>query len=392
MKKLITLFLLIITFTLNAQIQNNVYEEVDKKVTELINSSDNNTIQEFVKFINDNFSTETDKLRATFIWIVKNFEYDVENMFAINFYSEPQEIIDAFLKNRKGICMHFAYLFNEVGNQLGIRTYIISGYTRQKDFIDYVPHVWCASLVDSKWYLFDPTWGSGYIQNNKLIKEVNNYYFKTLPENSIKSHMPFDFLWQFLNYPISSQEFYEGRTEINKEKPFFNYVDTLEVYENATKIEQLISTNRRIEQNGVKNTLTYNQLQDNIKNIEYYKNQLIVEFYNSAVYSYNEGIGKLNRFVDYRNKQFKPQKTESEIREMVESVEKSLTESQNLLQNIITTDLNTINSTNQLKNSINEATTQLNEQKAFVNKYFSTKKAFRKSLFYKYTWMGIPLN
>ena len=100
----------------------------------------------------------------------------------------------------------------------------------------------------------------------------------------------------------------------------------------------------------------------------------------------------MNRFIDFRNKQFTPQKTELEIREMIESAEMSLIESQNELQKIIATDISTQNSIIQLKKSIDEAITQVNEQRNFINKYFSVKKIFRKSLFYKYTWMGIPIN
>ncbi|MCL2312122.1 MAG: hypothetical protein FWC41_06505 [Firmicutes bacterium] len=392
MKNIIILPFLIISFALNAQKKSDEYKKVDDKIVQYSGSLKDNAISELTKFINENFHAEIDKLRATFVWIASNFDYDAENMFAIKFYSEPQEVIGEMLKNKKGVCMHFAYFFNEIGNQLGIKTVVISGYTKQRGFVDYVPHVWCASLVDTTWYLFDPTWGSGYLQNNKFVKKLNNDYFRITPEKLINSHMPFDPLWQFLYYPISSQEFYESKTAINKSKPFFSYVDTLKVYENQTKIEQLISTNRRIEQNGVKNTLTFNQLQSNAREIEYYKSQSVVNDYNSAIYHYNKGIDKLNRFIDYRNKQFIPQKTEIEIREMVKSAENSLISSQNELQKISTTDISTINSINQLRTSIKEATLQVKEQNDFIDKYFSTKKIFRKSLFYKYTWFGVPLN
>jgi hypothetical protein len=46
----------------------------------------------------------------------------------------------------------------------------------------------------------------------------------------------------------------------------------------------------------------------------------------------------------------------------------------------------------QLNRSIDEAMKNLTEQKAFLDKYFKTGKMFRKSLFYKYRWMGVPLN
>lgn len=385
-------FLLFFSFALNAQTKQNEYKEVDEKIAQFSNVSNDNEIYKLAAFINDNFSTESDKLRASFVWITNNFEYDVENMFALNYYSEIQEIIDVILKNRKGICLHFACLFNEIANLLDIKTYVVYGYTKQQGFVDYIPHAWCANFIDSSWFFVDPTWGSGYIQNQKFVRKQDNFYFKTKPEDLIKTHIPFDPLWQFLYYPISSQEFYEGNTVINKEKPFFNYVDTLITYKNSSKIEQLISTKRRIEQNGVKNTLTFNELQNIAREIEYYRNQKITDDYNAAVYFYNDGINKLNRFIDYRNNQFTPQKSEIEIRDMVISAENSLTNSLNELQKITTSDINTINLINQLKISINEALKQSYEQIEFINKYFTTNKMFRKSLFYKYTWFGIPLN
>ena len=392
MKNLIIILFLVSSFVLNAQTNNNDYKNVDEKIAQSSIAINNNAVGELVEFINNNFSTETDKLRAAFVWITTNFEYDVENMFAIKFYNEAQELINLMLKNKKGICSHFAYLFSEIGNKLGIKTYLISGYTKQRGFVDYIPHAWCASLVDSTWYLFDPTWGTGYIQKHQFIKKQNDFYFKTQPKDLIRSHMPFDPLWQFLYYPISAQEFYLGNTTINEDKPIFNYIDTLKVYENETKIEQLISANNRIEQNGVKNTLTYNQLENNSREIEHYKNKIVVDSYNSAANFYNEGVYSLNRFIDFRNKQFTPQKTEIEIRKMVETADSLFINSQNKLQQIITTDINTINSINQLKLAIVEAKMQIKEQKNFIDTYFNTKKLFRKSLFYKYTWFGIPLN
>lgn len=392
MKLFISFIILIAPLKIISQNYNPDYKDIDNKITQLTDSIYTNSTNEILIYINDNFTNETDKLRTIFIWISNNFEYDYENMFAINFYADSQEVIDYFIKNKKGVCMHFAELFNYMANNLKIKTYVISGYTIQKGFVDYVPHAWCASQVDSTWFLFDPTWGAGYIQNHKYVKKINNFYFKTKPEDFIKTHIPFDPLWQFLNYTISSQEFYEGNTEINIEKPFFNYVDSLKTYENETNIEKLISENRRIQKNGVKNSLIFNQLQNNAREIEYYTNLYIVDNYNFAVNSYNNGIEELNQFINYRNKQFTPIKTEDEIREMVNIAENYLLDSKNKLNEIKTKDLNTINLITHLNSSINEALNEANEQKIFIDKYFSTKKIFRKSLFYKYTWMGIPIN
>ncbi|OJX83246.1 MAG: hypothetical protein BGP01_08175 [Paludibacter sp. 47-17] len=383
--------MIVISAALKAQKKNNEFSQVDKIALQIPDSLSGSTIG-ISDYINSNFISQTEKSRAIFIWITTNIQYDIENMFAINFYQNTNEIIDKVLITRKGICMHYAELYHSIANQVGIKSYVVSGYTKQNGFVDYIPHAWIASFIDSTWYLVDPTWGSGYIQNAKFVKKTNDYYFRTRPEQMVKSHMPFDPLWQFLNYPVTNQEFYEGKTGLNKTKPYFNYQDTLSQFERETEIEKLESSSRRIEKNGVKNSLVFDRLQHNKREMEYYYNKIRVETYNSAVNHYNDGINQLNRFIDYRNKQFTPKKPDSEIREMVDLPEKSFINSREKLKEIKKPDPNTANSMIQLNKSIDEAMLNLNEQKAFLDKYFSTGKMFRKSLFYKYTWMGIPLN
>jgi hypothetical protein len=317
---------------------------------------------------------------------------EFDNMFAVNFYQSTDEIIKEALSKHKGVCQHFAELYSAIANQSGIKTYVISGYTKQNGSVDYLPHAWCASLIDSTWYLIDPTWGSGYIHNARFIRKINESYFKSKPEKMISSHMPFDPLWQLLNYPVTSQEFYEGRTAIDTNKPYFDYLDTLKQSEQESRIGRLIGSSRRIEQNGVRNSLIFERLQHNRREIEYYYDSLRVERFNSAVFSYNEGINHLNRFIDFRNRQFTPGKQETEIREMVYNAERSLLNARLILKEINDPGSNTAASILQLSRSIDEAMMNLNEQKLFVDKYFKTGKMFRKTLFYKYTWMGIPLN
>jgi hypothetical protein len=392
MKFFVVFLFLISSFALPAQTKPNEYKAVDETVRKYSNSTDDYTIRGIARFIFENFSTETDRLRAIFIWLSENFEYDVENMYSLKSYNDPQELIDEMLEEKKGVCMHFAYLFKEIGDILGIKSHTISGYTKQNGVISSLSHVWCASFVDSAWHLMDPTWGAGYVQNNKYVRKLNDDYFKADSEKLIQSHFPYDPLWQFLHYPVSAQEFDDGQIKINEEKPFFNYLDTLKTYENATRLEQLIAINKRIRHSGIKNAHTRNQLENNEREIEFHKLNIVIDFYNSAANYYNEGVNALNRFINYRNNQFNPQKSEMQIRIMVDDAEVALTRSQEELQKASTTDESTLGMIYQLQVDINEAITQMDVQKEFINKYFNTKPMFRKTLFNKYYWMGIPLN
>lgn len=392
MKHLLTLvFIIGVSAGLFGQNKISEFTEVDKKMLQ-IPSSLTNSSSGIANYINSKFITETDKSRAIFAWITNNIQYDVENMFAINFYENTDDIVKNVLKTRKGVCMHYAELYNSIANQVGVKSYVITGYTKQNGSVIYLPHSWCASLIDSTWVLIDPTWGAGFVKNSKFVKQQNDFYFKTNPEQLIKSHMPFDPLWQFMNYTVSNQEFNEGKTEMDKNKPFFNFQDTLKQYELETEIEKLESSNRRIEQNGVKNSMIFDKLQHNKREIEYLNNKQIIETVNVAVSLYNDGINQLNKFIDYRNKQFTPLKSDNEIQEMIDIAENLFTNSQDKLEEVKNPDSNVANSMIRLNKSIVEAMVIVYEQKNFLDKYFNTGKMFRKSLFYKYNWMGIPLN
>jgi len=387
---LILIAVLGLNITLNAQ-KNNEYTAIDNVIAQIPDSL-TKTTKGIAKYVKLNYSKPNDQSRAIFTWIAKNIQYDIENMFAINFYQNTNEIIANVLKTRKGICMSYAELFSDIANKVGIKTYVISGYTKQNGFVDYIPHAWCAALIDSAWFLFDPTWGSGYVQNGKFVKQINNNYYQAKPEQIIKSHMPFDPLWQFLNYPVTNQEFYEGKTQINNKKEFFNFKDTLQVFEKQSEIEQLIASSNRIEKNGVKNSLVFDRLQHNKREIEYYNNKKIVDSYNSAVNSFNKGIDLLNVFIDYRNKQFTPKKPDAEIKQMVDTVDGLFNQTRLQLNTLKNPDSNLATSIMQLNKSLNDATVNLNDQKAFVDKYLNAGKLSRKTMFTKYTWFGIPLN
>jgi hypothetical protein len=266
----------------------------------------------------------------------------------------------------------------------------VEGYTKQNGFADYIPHVWCAAFVDSAWLLFDPTWGSGYISNGKFYKKIDNAYFNAKPAAFIKSHMPFDYLWQFLNYPVTNQEFYEGKTTPNTAKPFFNFIDSIPAYERLSHMEQLAAAANRIEKNGLKNAMVFDRLQ----HIENERQNAIINLCNSAVADYNVAISEMNAFIDYRNHQFTPGKPDSEIQSMIDTVSKRLTNAKSKLSQVKNPDANLALSMTQLTKSIAEIDTHLQEQQEWLTIYFSKSKGKRKSMFYekKFTWFGIPLN
>ena len=400
----IIFFTLLIFISANLSAQKKVvkivneYEAVDKKALQMPDSS-TKTSAAIASYISNNFSTDADKARAAFIWIATNIQYDIDNIYAINFYEEREKKISKALTNRKGICENYAALFNDVCSKCGLKSFVVEGYTMQSGFTDYIPHAWCATMINNSWFLFDPTWGSGYINNKKFYRKINNFYFKTQPSALLKSHMPFDYLWQFVNYPITNQEFYEAKIQPNKSKPFFNYSDSIKAFEKQTEFEQLTNTANRIEKNGLKNSMLFDRLQHVKMKIENIKIDILnaeekekVGFYNSSIDDFNEGISSLNKFIDYRNKEFNPKKSDAEIQQMLDSAENKFTNATIHLTSIKNPGNNLTPLIPKLRQSIEDAILHLKEQKDWLKEYFGKGKMGRKSMFRKYTWMGIPLN
>jgi len=392
--KLINFALLLILSTHSIFAQKatvNPFAAIDKKALQLPDSLTKTTDQ-IAGYITSNFVKDKDKSRAIFIWVASNIQYDIENMFAINFYEKKEDKISKPLISRKGICENYASLFTDICMKAGIKSLVIEGYTKQNGFTDYIPHAWSAALIDSSWFLFDPTWGSGYVNGGKFFKKINNDYYKASPATLIKSHIPFDYLWQFLNYPVTNQEFYEGKTLQNKAKPYFNYNDSLQVFQTQGHIEQLISTAYRIEKNGVKNALVFDRLRHLKLEIENDRQNKSVDLYNTAVIDYNAGINGFNDFINYRNKQFIPKKTDPEIQSILDGADNKFKEAKIKLGQISNPDGNITTLSQQLTKSIDDAWVQMKEQQDWLKQYFSKGKTGRKSMFYKVTWFGIPVN
>jgi hypothetical protein len=344
MKNIFLLFTFLFSFL--GLCQSNVgYDLIDKKIAAIPIKSATST-DEIAKYINANFKTENDKVRAVFFYTTSNLSYDVDNMFTVNIDETPQDRILKALKTKKGICWDYALIYNEIANLVGIKSVVIQGYTKQNGKVDTMAHAWCASRIGNKWYLFDPTWGSGYVNNNKYTRKINNIHFKVEPSKMINSHIPFDYLWQFINYPITNQEFIIGKTQIDKTKKIFDFEREAE---NNTKFNQIVTI-------------------------------------------YNTAIVELNDFVYYRNNKFKPSITDEELKQKITSIKNKFLNCQELLNNLGKVDSGNLQNVNSMKSGLIGTIKQVEEQEVFVTTYLSKSKLVLKTMFSKVSWFGIPLN
>jgi hypothetical protein len=381
-------------------VKPNPYAKIDALALRLPDSSSRD-VQTIADYVNAHFATPTEKTRAIFVWIANNIEYDVVNMFALNFYEDPAEKVGKPLKTRKGICENYASLFTAICSRAGIRSLVVEGYTKQRGFVGYIPHAWSAALLDGSWWLFDPTWGSGYVDNGKFVRKMNESYFKAMPENFIATHMPFDCLWEFLYYPVTTEDFFNGKTGQDKTKPYFNYPDSIRVYEAMSKVEQEKAAADRIERNGVRNAATADMIRHLRVDVENYHRQeetdrqnRIIDSFNMASRDYNAAVNQFNVYINYYNVQFKPSRPDEEIRQMLDSSDHRLEAAKTVLAALVLTpaDSRVEKPMAQLKEGIATMEPHVREMQEWLVKYLSKSKLGRKSMFYKITWFGMPVN
>ena len=364
-----------------AQVKNE-YAKIDVVMDKIPNEKTVST-SEIADYITLNFKTESDKVRAAFYWTANNISYDIENMNERNFVYSSEEKIASALKTKKGVCIHYAEVFNEIANKLGIKTVIIVGYTKQNGVIAPIGHAWNASKIEGKWFLFDPTWASGYVNNLKFYKKINNNFYKTSASKMIQTHMPYDYLWQFSNEPITNHEFYSGVIEKDKPKMNFNFDSEIEKYEKQPKEEQAFDAAERIENNAVINKLISEYLASKREEFTVIRQNKNIEKVDQILIDYNSAVASLNDYIFYRNKKFKPLYSDEIISEMINAPLLALKKCQNALYSVGTVGKENTSNLKTLKTQMTENIKIAEEQAQFVKEYLSKNKIQRKLMLSK---------
>jgi hypothetical protein len=350
------------------------------------------TTDGIASFIKNNFKSEDEKIRAVFYWTASTITYDYKNRLTIDFNTTTAEKINNALTLKKGVCIHYAEVFNEIANKVGVKSYVIEGYTKQNGKTATESHAWCAAQIGGVWWFFDPTWGAGYVDKGVFFKKINNYYFKIAPNKLITSHVSFDYLWQFLNYPVSNKEFMLGKIQSNKTKSYFDFISEISRYEGLSDIDKATESMFRIEKNGLSNPLVRDAFMFKKKELEMYRNNDAVSKIDSINSDYNQAIVFFNDFIQYRNKHFKPALSDQIILEMITTPKNKFLDCQKRIYGLGLLDPRNVAIVKSLQSLIEDMVKQTKEQEKFVVEYLSKSKLGRKTMFNKFSFFGLPLN
>lgn len=365
------------------------YADIDRQAM-MLTTKQAPDFNSLIQWFRTNFTTGDSRVRAVYTFIASHFAYDVPNMYNWDVKETKQQKIAHFLRTGKGICEHYAYTFDSICRQLGMRSYMIGGITRQQGKNDSLPHAWNAVEVDGQWYLFDPTWGAGYVQDGRYVPHLNYAYYKVNPEAFILSHMPFDPLWQCLEMPFTQEQFTLGKLETPAIQTAFLYRDSLLAYEKQNAYQQAQGTLRRILAQGNISEQTEKYVSNLRLQIHQYEQNELAGRYNLAVADYNQAIVYFNRFIAFKNRQFKPTKTDSALLVMVKKPLEQMHAASGRLLEIEGADSTLKKAIQVLQQKIVVLAKRQQSELEFVNRYLVQNSAGRQAMFLVKTIRRVP--
>jgi hypothetical protein len=360
-----------LSLKLNAQVD---YSDIDKRSLAVPDTL--KTAPQISSYLTQGLTSDIDKVRAFYYWIAHNIRYDVARRNFQFRYKSKSELIDEVLEKRKGLCQHYAELFNTFCQNQGIKSYAIAGYARQSNGeISGITHVWNAVCIGSSYYNIDVTWASGYLQNNEYIIQFRDNYFLIDPKLFVKTHLPFDPIWEFVDNPIDIFDFNNMKFDKLSEKGDFNYRLMINIIEKQDRLTYLTQLNKRLTISGELNELLLNEISENVRMINYEKCRIAVDSLNVAIDNYNLYMKRKNsRFRD-------PVIDDKQIRKMIEDFERPLLEADIRFQYLFTLNSDLKVAVDVFRSSIESLKIKANSEKEFIKKYEVTAKPFRFLLF-----------
>ena len=216
----ILLLIFISTWNLHAQDPNfSGYGKIDRHAKRAPDSICNN-LTFLHKYLVSAAETDEEKIRAFYIWIIKNIKYkdqielkynsDVLFYMGSNNCSSPVCV----LGRKQAVCEGFSKIFEYFCQQSGIEAYSIGGYISKNGVLqDRATHSWNLLKINGTWRFFDLSWAYATLRYTG-IKSSTNEFFMVEPEQFILTHLPLIPMWQVLESPITIETFNQGDSKI----------------------------------------------------------------------------------------------------------------------------------------------------------------------------------
>lgn len=175
------------------------------------------------KDVTEPYETPDEKIQAIYYWVTHNIRYDYKKYEKSKKKKskkkkhtkkelKEQEDKDIWntLSNKKGICGDYTAVFKAMCEGIGIQCKVVTGYAKGPTKISSLgeKHAWNAVYVNDNWFLVDPTFGSGYVddENNFKFLFEPSYLFPN-PDAFKMNHHPSQEKWQITDSPLPKEDY-----------------------------------------------------------------------------------------------------------------------------------------------------------------------------------------
>lgn len=187
---------------------------------------DEASVEQLARYLKKEANDEESKAWLLYCWITDRIAYDVKS-FLSGDYTKKDYSPPGVLKQRLAVCEGYSKLFTAVGKEMGLDTISITGhakgfgYREGVELGDQLAHAWNAVKVGDKWRPIDATWGAGSLDGEQFKKAFNDFYFFPPAQALILSHYPKKREDQFLDNPITLDQF-KSWTKV-RVRPLLNF-------------------------------------------------------------------------------------------------------------------------------------------------------------------------
>jgi len=343
------------------------------------------------KWLKTHTSSQQALQQALFNWMAGHIAYDVDNMNRVSSYRDSAAAMLKTLQTRRGLCTDYAVLYAQVCKEAGITAIVVTGYALEHDIM--VPtgsHDWVVVKNGSQWTITDPTWGAGAVDNGRFVQRTNWTWFQASPQIAVKTHMPYDPMWQMLSFPLRHDELGSGAFPAAARRPVFAYSDSLQAWFRQSRLERLQHASARIRRfGGAANPFIMTELDWMDQSIAVLAgNQEIearnrrVDQFNALNREYTEIVKSYNEYVGFKNRQFMPEVQDVVLRKMIDGIAGRLNAAEASLSGLKTGDDGLKQNREELEDAISGLKGKVGNEQVFVGKYLKTEKAKRRELFY----------
>jgi len=289
---------------------------------------------------------EEDSIKAIYDWVADNIRYDIKKVGTGVHYKSKQHFIDEAIRSKTGVCQHYSELFNALVKRIGYEGFVIAGYIVKGGRIGTdIGHAWNVVRRNGEWKLYDVTWGAGVLDNGFFRKKYDDSWFEMHPNEFVKSHVPFDPIWQLRSQPVDNIDFANGKLTSTHMKGY-NYQDSIAVFLAQKETDQIRSAFRRMKSAGVNNPVVESWVaitEHNIgvidHNLQVAENNKKVDVINETMGIMNEVVSLFNEYMSGKNNRFRNRKwTDDKLKASIVSMRKKTTQAIDKMKSIQETD------------------------------------------------------